>query len=693
MDLRTKTLVIFGVGLLIILAGFAVYSSSVLQMSYQNIEKNEVRQDLQRVSFALESELDDLDSHLADWALWDDTYYYTTGSNPGFVEENLPATTFRTLDIDYFILFNNTGGLTYARYFNKTSGDLEPVSPLFLDTITRDYPLLTFNAPDSDSTVKGVLFVGSQPVAVASRPVLKSSGDGPDEGILIMAKNLDEDRVMSISKTTGVSVFFIAPDTLTADRSLAPVQDQFHSGNPVAILTESPDSVQGYVLQPELNITPDTYGIGISEPRTIYQSGISTLYSFLFIIIIATLVLGFLGIFIMDRMILSRISVITNDVRKIGAGAADENVRITEVPGNDELAQLSIAINRMLEQISRSRLLYKSILEDQSELICRFSPDGTITFMNPAFIHKVKDLKNGLEPKSIYDVFEQAVSKEPLDNFLHTLIFKSPSGSGEQEFTLNGLDYTIAWTIRGIFDQNGVLLEYQYVGRDITETKQADAALQQVTRKLTLLNQVTFSDIQNAVFTLNGYLTLERQAPEEQKAEEYHNLEQESIRRIEYSLNFAKQYQDLGVRPPEWQNVQQSFVMAISHLDFSAIHRMVKLDNLEIYASPLLEQVFLALAKNVLTGAKNATEVTIGYTIVKDALVLSFRDNGTGVPDAKKEKIFERGYGSQMGMELFLVREILSITGITIRETGTYGEGALFEIFVPKRDYRFPEKQ
>ena len=65
---------------------------------------------------------------------------------------------------------------------------------------------------------------------------------------------------------------------------------------------------------------------------------------------------------------------------------------------------------------------------------------------------------------------------------------------------------------------------------------------------------------------------------------------------------------------------------------------MSKLDNLEIYASPLLEQVFLALAKNVLTCAKNATEVTIGYTIAKDGLILFFRDNGIGIPDTDKGK-------------------------------------------------------
>ena len=88
--------------------------------------------------------------------------------------------------------------------------------------------------------------------------------------------------------------------------------------------------------------------------------------------------------------------------------------------------------------------------------------------------------------------------------------------------------------------------------------------------------------------------------------------------------------------------------------------------------------------------AKHATEVTLGYQITVDGLVLFFEDNGGGIPDANKEKIFERGYGTQQGMELFLVREILGITGITIRETGRYGSGARFEMTIPKRSYRFP---
>jgi signal transduction histidine kinase len=58
------------------------------------------------------------------------------------------------------------------------------------------------------------------------------------------------------------------------------------------------------------------------------------------------------------------------------------------------------------------------------------------------------------------------------------------------------------------------------------------------------------------------------------------------------------------------------------------------------------------------------------------------------VPLDLKEKIFDKGYGKHTGFGLFLAREILAITGITIHETGLYGKGARFEIKVPKGKYR-----
>ena len=226
------------------------------------------------------------------------------------------------------------------------------------------------------------------------------------------------------------------------------------------------------------------------------------------------------------------------------------------------------------------------------------------------------------------------------------------------------------------------------VDRDITERKKAEEALQMVTRKLTLLNNVTFNDIQNSVLSLSGFLALDRNHGNGE-SKRYLDREEESVRKIDKALIFARNYQDLGVKPPTWQNVDRTFLLGISHLDFSSVQRSVHLDNLEIFADSLLERVFFTLANNVLHHASTATRVTIGYRYEGENLVLFLEDNGNGIPDNLKEKIFERGYGSQKGMELFLVREILSITGITIRETGEPGKGARFEMCVPGGAFRF----
>jgi len=53
-----------------------------------------------------------------------------------------------------------------------------------------------------------------------------------------------------------------------------------------------------------------------------------------------------------------------------------------------------------------------------------------------------------------------------------------------------------------------------------------------------------------------------------------------------------------------------------------------------------------------------------------------------------KNQIFEKGYGKNSGLGLFLVREILEITGFEIEETGRENVGARFEITIPARAFR-----
>jgi signal transduction histidine kinase len=103
----------------------------------------------------------------------------------------------------------------------------------------------------------------------------------------------------------------------------------------------------------------------------------------------------------------------------------------------------------------------------------------------------------------------------------------------------------------------------------------------------------------------------------------------------------------------------------------------------------MLSKVFLNLLDNTLRHGGHATEVTVNAAENRDGtLTIAWQDNGCGVADTIKEQIFDRGFGSNTGFGLFLTREVLSLTGITIIENGVPGQGARFEITVPKDKFR-----
>jgi signal transduction histidine kinase len=123
-------------------------------------------------------------------------------------------------------------------------------------------------------------------------------------------------------------------------------------------------------------------------------------------------------------------------------------------------------------------------------------------------------------------------------------------------------------------------------------------------------------------------------------------------------------------------------------MDLKAVTLDIFTNNLEIFADPWLNKVFFNLIDNTLRYGERVTKITVSSHESEEGLELVFEDNGIGISFDEKEKIFERGYGKNIGYGLFMVREILAITELTIRETGIPGEGARYEIHVPKRYYR-----
>jgi PAS domain S-box-containing protein len=230
------------------------------------------------------------------------------------------------------------------------------------------------------------------------------------------------------------------------------------------------------------------------------------------------------------------------------------------------------------------------------------------------------------------------------------------------------------------------------VFEDITERKRADEALRQVNTKLNLLSNITRHDINNQLLALKAYLELSKETlGDAAKMSEYIIREERAANAIERQIIFTKEYQDLGVKAPVWQRVDASITKALNVLPLRDVRIAAELKDLEVYADPLFEKVFYNLIDNALRyGGQGMTRIRITPRESETGLVISVEDDGTGISATDKGRLFERGFGHHTGLGLFLSREILAITGITITETGEPGKGARFEILVPKSGYRYP---
>jgi signal transduction histidine kinase len=132
-------------------------------------------------------------------------------------------------------------------------------------------------------------------------------------------------------------------------------------------------------------------------------------------------------------------------------------------------------------------------------------------------------------------------------------------------------------------------------------------------------------------------------------------------------------------------------VMPRSHIP-ATITLNANVQSVLVFADPMLERVFFNLLDNSIRHGQRVTEIQVSCHQSDKDLVVVWEDNGVGIAANEKERIFERGFGKNTGLGMFLVREILSLTGITITETGESGKGAWFEILVPKGTWRMTGK-
>ena len=207
-------------------------------------------------------------------------------------------------------------------------------------------------------------------------------------------------------------------------------------------------------------------------------------------------------------------------------------------------------------------------------------------------------------------------------------------------------------------------------------------------KKLNLVGSVTRHDVLNQLTAVSGYTELLEMVVTDPQMKSYIEKERFALDKIRRQFQFAKDYQNLGTEPPVWQALSSVIRCASDLVALQGVTITDTCGNAAVFADVVLEKAVAQLLDNAVRHGRSVSEIRISVRDEETGALLVIEDNGTGIPAVDKERIFERGFGRYTGWGLFLAREILALTGITITETGVPGKGARFEIHIPREGYR-----
>jgi PAS domain S-box-containing protein len=366
-------------------------------------------------------------------------------------------------------------------------------------------------------------------------------------------------------------------------------------------------------------------------------------------------------------------------VTKIPKLDADGNVQFVVCTGHD------ITESRMLEKELHDKSNEQALLLDNIQTMVYFATDPeTHGKMNQARADFFGKSMKEMEGRKISDIIPKDRVDIAIAGNRYVFETKKPYHGLEWYANWKGEKHLFSVTKVPKLDEKGNVEFVICSAHDVTDLEEARNALSLANRKLNLLGSVTRHDILNQLTVISGGLGMAEGVVKEERARKLMDMALNASRNIEKYLGFSRDYERMGTAKPEWIDAKEACMKGTSTLETGDVDLVVDLDGLEIYADKLLEKVFHNLVGNALKHGGKVSTVHI-YSRREDGnMVLVCEDDGNGIPEDKKRGIIE----GRHGRGLYLVKEILAITGMTVEETGVEGRGARFEIRVPSGKYR-----
>jgi PAS domain S-box-containing protein len=334
---------------------------------------------------------------------------------------------------------------------------------------------------------------------------------------------------------------------------------------------------------------------------------------------------------------------------------------------------------------------YRDFVEFLPQTVFELDRAGKIISSNQAalsmFGFSEDELKSGITAFGLLDPADQERARENV-----TRIMKGENPGGI-EYTAKRKDGSrfpmVVYSSPRVVGKS--VVGTRGIAIDISDRKKIEEALGVTNKKLTMLSSITRHDILNQLMGLRTFLELSKENEKDPELAGWIAKEDAAAEAIGRQIEFTRYYEDMGMKAPEWQDVAESIRSAASQIQLGEIDLHISLPAVLVYADSLIEKVFYNLIENSIRHGGHVTHISFSFQETEDGAMLVYTDDGIGIPAEDRELLFTRGFGKHTGLGLFLSREILAITGITIRENGEPRKGVRFEIIIPKGGYRLVE--
>jgi len=350
-------------------------------------------------------------------------------------------------------------------------------------------------------------------------------------------------------------------------------------------------------------------------------------------------------------------------------------------------------INRQLyaeiaerERIEEQLLLAQFAMDKATDMVFWIGQNGRIRYANDGATTDLLYEKSGLIGSFFGDIVGR-YSPDEWDRLWQEL--KSGGQVSRETFLVKKDGARVPADVRLTYvEYRG--REFVYCSsRNLSERIRMDQALKEANKKLNVYSSIARHDIQNKITVLLAYLGRTKKAVTDPRLLDYLGHQEQAAKAIRTEINLTRDFKDMGIDPPEWQDVSTLISGVAGKYAENPARISVDLPRVEIYADSQLEHVLDRLLEWSLENEDRPHEIRVSHRVSEGGLSIIFENDGPGYQPDEKESIFELKSDGSGNRELFIAREILSLTGITLAENGEFGKGARFEVKIPETYYRF----